>query len=121
MRVYVLKTPVNAGRAYLPHIRKLAGKRQLPEILMCLPDGSVKDAMVVSDSETPGIGKKAALPGYMDKFKGFGSSGKPIPQSREELPKTESDALAGATVTFKAVAAALASGAAFIVEGGADD
>ena len=81
----------------------------------------MKDAMVVSDSETPGIGKKAALPGYMDKFKGFGSSGKPIPQSREELPKTESDALAGATVTFKAVAAALASGAAFIVEGGADD
>lgn len=82
-------------------------------------DGAVIDALVVSDSETPGIGKKAALPGYMDKFRGSGTAGHPVPQSRDSLPQAESDAVAGATVTFKAVAGALASGAAFIVEGGA--
>lgn len=80
-------------------------------------DGSVIDASIVSDSETPGIGKKATLPGYMDKFSGSGGSGRPIAQSRDQLPQNESDAVAGATVTFKAVAAALATGAAFISEG----
>lgn len=82
-------------------------------------NGAVIDALVVSDSETPGIGKKAALPGYMEKFRGSGVAGKPVPQSRDRLPQAESDAVAGATVTFKAVAGALAAGAAFIAEGGA--
>lgn len=112
------------GGQMLGYVLELTGKGYGGDMLILAyyaPDGSVKDAVVVSDSETPGIGKKAALPGYMDKFKGFGAPGKPLPQSREELPKSESDALAGATVTFKAVAAALASGAAFIAEGGADD
>lgn len=81
-------------------------------------NGSVIDAIIVSDSETPGIGKKASLPGYMDKFRGSGGSARPVPQSREQLPKSESDAVAGATVTFKAIAGALSVGSTFIAEGG---
>lgn len=104
----------------LGYVLELIGKGYGGDIVLLAyydTNGSVIDAVIVSDSETPGIGKKAALPGYMDKFHGSGGS-RPVPQSRDQLPKNESDAVAGATVTFKAVAVALAAGSAFIVEGG---
>lgn len=108
------------GGIMLGYVLELIGKGYGGDMILLAyydTNGSVIDAVVVSDSETPGIGKKAALPGYMEKFRGSGGS-RPVPQSREQLPKSDSDAVAGATVTFKAVAGALAVGSAFIAEGG---
>lgn len=101
------------------YVLEIVGKGYGGDILMLAYytlDGSVVDALIVSDSETPGIGKKAALPGYMDLFKGTGNQENPVPTSREELKKPQSDSIAGATVTFKGVAGALSVGAAYIVE-----
>ena len=77
-------------------------------------DGLVMNAILVSDSETPGVGKKAEAKGYMDKFIGTGSDANPVPTSKSMLSDADAAAVSGATITFTGITKALKAGSAFV-------
>lgn len=77
-------------------------------------DGIVLSAKLVSDSETPGVGKKAENEGYMDKFKGTGSISNPVPVSKNMLSEEDSAAVSGASMTFRGVSKAIEMGSEFV-------
>jgi len=83
-------------------------------------DGSVRAVKLMENSETPGLGKKAENPAYMEKFIGTGSQADPVPVRKDMLAGDEADAITGATITFLGVSKALAEGAAYVqaVSGG---
>lgn len=77
-------------------------------------DGSVSNVNLVSDSETPGVGKKAENDGYMDKFIGTGTDSKPVPTTKSMLSEVDSAAVSGATMTFTGISSALKTGSDYI-------
>jgi len=76
-------------------------------------DGTLFAATLMENQETPGLGKKAEDPAYMEKFIGFGGQ-TPIPTSKTELDPADADAITGATITFLGVSNALLSGSEFV-------
>ena len=74
-------------------------------------DGSISAVRLMDNTETPGLGKKAESPVYMEKFFGTGSAEKPVPLRKDMLTGPDADAVTGATITFLGVAKALAEGA----------
>ena len=75
-------------------------------------NGEVIDAKLMEDAETPGLGKKAENPAYMDKFKGTGAD-KPVPVKKTLLESADADAVTGATITFTGLSKALEYGSEF--------
>ena len=75
-------------------------------------NGEIIDAKLMEDSETPGLGKKAENPDYMNKFKGTGAD-KPVPVKKTMLESADADAVTGATITFTGVSKALEYGSEF--------
>jgi electron transport complex protein RnfG len=67
----------------------------------------------MDNSETPGLGKKAENPAYMEKYLGTGASDNPVPVRKSMLKPDEADAITGATITFLGVSKALAEGAVY--------
>lgn len=76
-------------------------------------DGEVIDARLLANSETPGLGKKAEVPSYMEKFQGTGSSS-PVPVKKDALEKADVDSISGSTVTFTGVAKTIAYGSDYV-------
>lgn len=77
-------------------------------------EGVILSAKLVSDSETPGVGKKAENDGYMDKFAGTGSTSNPVPVSKDMLSDADSAAVSGASMTFRGISKALEAGSDFV-------
>ena len=75
-------------------------------------NGEVIDAKLMEDAETPGLGKKAENPAYMDKYKGTGAD-KPVPVKKTMLESADADAVTGATITFTGLSKALEYGSEF--------
>ncbi|MBA7703466.1 Ion-translocating oxidoreductase complex subunit G [subsurface metagenome] len=80
-------------------------------------DGTIKSVKLMDNLETPGLGKKAEDPRYMEKFLRTGNSSRPVPVRKDMLQSAEADAITGATITFLGIARALAEGAQFVIEG----
>lgn len=76
-------------------------------------DGEIIAVQMLSNNETPGIGKKAEASGYMDKFIGTGLN-RSVPVSKNELSAEDAQAVSGATVTFTGISKALAYGSEFV-------
>ncbi len=76
-------------------------------------NGTLLDAKMMGNSETPGLGKKSEESWYMDMFKGKGGN-EPLPLKKTGLPTEQADAVSGATVTFTAVTKALTTGSSFV-------
>jgi Predicted NADH:ubiquinone oxidoreductase, subunit RnfG len=76
-------------------------------------DGVLLDAMMMGNSETPGLGKKSEESWYMDLFRGKGSD-KPLPLKKSDLESSEAAAVSGASVTFGAVSRALNHGSEYV-------
>ncbi len=76
------------------------------------PTGRLFAATLMDNLETPGLGKKAEDPVYMQMFVGAGAT-VPMPSGRNDLAAAQADAVTGATITFLGVANALTEGAAF--------
>ena len=72
-------------------------------------DGELINAELTTNSETPGLGKRAEEPSYMDMFRGLGASS-PLPVSSADLSSDDAAAVSGATVTFTGVSTALRNG-----------
>lgn len=73
-------------------------------------EGILLESKVVSNSETPGLGKKSENSSYMTRFIGK----KVIPTSKNELSAEDSAAISGASITFGAVSKALFNGSSYI-------
>ena len=76
-------------------------------------EGAVIAAKMMANSETPGLGKKAEEPWYMEMFKGLGSD-KPLPASKSDLSAENNAAVSGASITFGGVSSALINGSEFV-------
>ena len=83
-----------------------------------LTSGEVISAKMLSDSETPGLGKKSEEDWYMEMFRGTGTADRPVPTSKGMLSKANSDAVSGASVTFGGVSKCIAYGSAYVVRKG---
>jgi electron transport complex protein RnfG len=81
------------------------------------PEGVIQAVTLMDNLETPGLGKKAETPEYMEKFIGTGGRDKPVPVRKNMLVPGEADAITGSTITFLGVSQALAEGARYILEG----
>jgi len=75
-------------------------------------NGTLLNAQLMDNAETPGLGKNAEKPSYMEKFIGSGSD-QPIPVRKDQLGEA-ADEITGATITFSGVSNALARGSEFI-------
>ncbi|MDA3835406.1 MAG: RnfABCDGE type electron transport complex subunit G [Spirochaetales bacterium] len=78
-------------------------------------EGKIIGVQLLSNLETPGLGKRAEEEGYMDKFIGTGSQEK-VPQRKTDLSSEEADAVSGSTITFSGISEALARGSNFAKE-----
>ena len=76
-------------------------------------NGEIIQARLLKNAETPGLGKEAEKPEYMEIFLSKGASD-PIPLRKNQLPSERADAISGATITFSGVAKALYSGSEFV-------
>jgi electron transport complex protein RnfG len=76
-------------------------------------DGTIRAVKLMDNSETPGLGKKAENPAYMEKFLGTGTPENPVPVRKDMLASDEADAITGATITYLGVSKALAEGARY--------
>jgi electron transport complex protein RnfG len=78
-------------------------------------EGKVLQSKVVSDSETPGLGKKSEEDWYMTKYLNVD----PVPNSKTQLSSADADAISGASITFTAIGNALLNGSEFVKQLGA--
>lgn len=78
-----------------------------------LSDGKLLDARLMENAETPGLGKQAEDPEYMEMFAGKGAD-IPIPQRVGQLDSADADAVTGSTITFIGIARALQKGSEFV-------
>lgn len=76
-------------------------------------DGAVYSVVLMDNQETPGLGKNAERPEYMEKFIGKGGADQ-LPVRKDRLTKAQADAVSGATITFMGVAKALAEGSGYV-------
>lgn len=61
---------------------------------------------LLKNNETPGLGKKAEAPEYMEKFKDSNSVDYPFPAKKNLLKAEFQDSVTGATITFNGIAQA---------------
>jgi electron transport complex protein RnfG len=80
-------------------------------------DGTIGAVKLMDNTETPGLGKKAESPAYMERFLGTGSADNPVPVRKDMLVTADADAVTGATITFLGVSKALAEGAQYAADG----
>ena len=76
-------------------------------------DGTVLEAQMMANSETPGLGKKAEESWYMDMFRGLGGES-PLPLSKSDLPTDQAAAVSGASITFGGVSSAIHEGSEYV-------
>ena len=81
-------------------------------------DGRILAVKLMENSETPGLGKKAENPAYMEKFVNTGTAENPVPIRKDMLATEEADSITGATITYLGVSKALAEGARYAAAGG---
>jgi len=78
-------------------------------------DGKIRSVALMANSETPGLGKLAENPEYMDKFIGTGSDAA-VPLNKQQLAQKQADSVSGATITFMGLAQALEAGSEYVKE-----
>lgn len=108
--------PVTQGGSVDAYVLELLGDGYAGDLKILagyFADGRINAVVLMENTETPGLGKEAEKPGYMDKFTGTGG-GVPVPARKSQLKQADADGVSGATVTFMGVARALENGSAFV-------
>lgn len=77
-------------------------------------DGNLLKAKLLTNSETPGVGKKAENPDYMNMFIGKNSDN--LPLKKDMLSSDDVAVVSGATLTFGGISKALSAGSEFVKE-----
>ncbi len=108
--LYILQL---SGRGFGGPLELLAAYRR---------DGSLYHAIMLENAETPGFGRKAENPAYLEMFWDHGASDSsaspaslgnlgPIPTTPQQLREAHLDAVSGSTISFRAIATTLRFGA----------
>jgi Na+-translocating ferredoxin:NAD+ oxidoreductase RnfG subunit len=109
--------PVTQNQAVMGYALKITGSGYGGDMTIIAgynTDGSIRNVKLLDNNETPGLGKKAELEGYMDKFIGTGGD-KPVPVIKNMLKNPKDiDAVTGASITFMGLADALRAGSDFV-------
>ena len=77
--------------------------------------GKILSAVLMENSETPGLGKEAENTSYMEMFVGKGD-GSVIPYRKTQLDPDEADSITGASITFIGIGKALNAASEFAVK-----
>ncbi|MDT4761418.1 FMN-binding protein [Sphaerochaeta sp. PS] len=112
----VYSLPLTEGDATTGYIVGLKGSGYGGELTLVASytlDGKMLFAQMLANSETPGLGKKSELKGYMDKFVGTGAT-KPVPTTKDMLNSSDAAAVSGSSVTFMAVGKAIRGGSDYV-------
>jgi electron transport complex protein RnfG len=120
-QVIVKRYPVSKEGQNVGMILELAGSGYGGEMKILVrydQDGTIRAVKLMDNSETPGLGKKAENPAYMEKFVNTGNSENPVPVRKDMLPPEQADSITGATITYLGVSKALAEGARYAAAGG---
>jgi len=78
-------------------------------------DGEIRAVALMDNLETPGLGKEAEKPEYMEKYVGTGST-RPVPLNKQQLTQEQADSISGASITFMGLAQALVAGSDYVKE-----
>ena len=100
-------------KGYIVGLKGAGYGGQLTLVASYTVKGEMLFAKMLTNSETPGLGKKSEAKGYMDKFKGTGAE-KPVPTNKSMLSADDAAAVSGASVTFAAIGKALAGGSEYV-------
>lgn len=100
-------------RGYIVGLKGAGYGGDLTMVASYTVEGEMLFAKMLTNSETPGLGKKSEKEGYMDKFKGTGSA-KAVPTTKDMLSSTDAAAVSGSSVTFMAIGKALQGGSAYV-------
>lgn len=100
-------------KGYLLQIKSNGYGGELSVVASFDTEGRVMDAKLANNGETPGVGKKAEIKGYMNKFVGKGAE-ETIPTKKNQLSEVDSAAVSGATMTFTGISKALTAGSEFV-------
>ncbi len=77
--------------------------------------GEILSAVLMENSETPGLGKEAENASYMEMFVGKGD-GSVIPFRKSQLDPKDADSITGASITFIGIGKALNAASEFTVK-----
>jgi electron transport complex protein RnfG len=110
---YLTLSQNGALQGYIVGLKGSGYGGQLTMVASYSLEGENLFAKMLTNSETPGLGKKAEDKGYMDKFKGTGSK-KAVPTNKSMLAADDAAAISGASVTFAAVGKAITGGSEYI-------
>lgn len=75
-------------------------------------EGQILGAKLLTNSETPGLGKKAEQSSYMEIFVGTGNQ-TVVPVKKNDLAAAAAESVSGATVTFNSIAKVLSYGSEY--------
>ncbi|MFP4564121.1 MAG: FMN-binding protein [Spirochaetia bacterium] len=101
------------GDGYILELRGLGYGGDMQILAGFRRDGRVFSVVLLENQETPGLGKKAEDPAYMERFIGKGGD-EPVPVRKDDLTREQADSISGATLTFAGIANALAEGSEFV-------
>ena len=108
--------PLSSAGATVGYIVGLKGNGYGGELTLVgsyTKEGELLLAQMLTNSETPGLGKKSENKDYMDKFKGTGAVNV-VPTTKDMLSSSEAAAVSGSSVTFTAVAKAIRGGSDYV-------
>ncbi len=100
-------------RGYIVGLRGSGYGGQLTLVASYTTEGEMLFAKMLTNNETPGLGKKSEQEGYMDKFRGTGSD-RSVPTTKDMLAPAEAAAVSGSSVTFMAIGKAIQGGSAYV-------
>jgi Na+-translocating ferredoxin:NAD+ oxidoreductase subunit G len=109
---------LNDGGASAGFILKLLGigyAGDMELLASIAADGEIRLVALMDNLETPGLGKEAEKPEYMEKYIGTGSD-RIVPLNKQQLTQTQADSIAGASITFMGLAQALVAGSDYVKE-----
>ncbi len=100
-------------RGYIVGLKSAGYGGEMTLVASYTTEGEMLFAKMLTNSETPGLGKKSEKEGYMDKFKGTGST-KAVPTTKNMLGSSEAASVSGSSVTFMAIGKAIQGGSAYV-------
>ncbi|HKL59432.1 MAG TPA: FMN-binding protein [Sphaerochaeta sp.] len=106
-------TEGSEARGYIVGLKSAGYGGDLTMVASYTLDGEMLFAKMLTNSETPGLGKKSEQEGYMDKFKGSGSA-KAVPTTKDMLEGPDAASVSGSSVTFMAIGKAIRGGSNYV-------
>ena len=113
LAIHLLTDETGANSGYLLQLEGNGYGGAMTIMASYLLNGEVLDARLLTNGETPGLGKKAEAPSYMEKFKATGGD-IPVPIKKDALQKADVDSISGSTITFTGVAKTIAYGSNYV-------